>query len=69
MGSYCEKEIMPKSYMDSYRYAEFEGKKNKRPNGYKDYLTKYYGYYMKLPPKHKQVAPHDSTIIWRDKNL
>ena len=65
MGSYQEKEIMPKSYMDSYVDVEFEGEKYKAPNGYKEYLKKHYGNYMKLPPKDKQIAVHDNTIIWR----
>lgn len=64
-GLYAEKEIMPKSYIDSYILADFENYKFKIPVGYEEYLTKHYGDYMKLPPKEKQISNHENIAYWR----
>ncbi len=66
MGSYQEKEIMPKKYMDEYIEVEFEGDLYKAPKGYDEYLTKHYGDYMKLPPVEKRVANHDNKIYIKE---
>ena len=36
------------------------------PKKYHDLLTKFYGDYMPLPPKEKQVGNHDYEAYWRE---
>lgn len=64
-GRYYEKEIMPTTYMEGYELADFEDDKYKIPVGYKDYLTKHYGDYMKLPPEEKRVKEHSNIAYWK----
>lgn len=64
-GKYAEKEVMPATYMSDYRMLEFEGEEYCVPIGYKDYLIKHYGDYMKLPPKEQQVKSHHNVAYWR----
>lgn len=47
-----------KRVFDSFIDVEFEGKKYKAPVGYDEWLTDFYGDYMQLPPKEKQVSHH-----------
>lgn len=49
----CEKDIF-----DSFTTAEFEGRYYRAPGGYDRWLRAFYGDYMKLPPKEKQVSHH-----------
>lgn len=65
-GSYIRKEIMPKDYISDSIEVEFEGNNYLAPIGYKDYLTKHYGDYMKLPPEEKRVSNHNNDCYWKD---
>lgn len=47
-----------KTIFDSFVKMTFEGKKYNVPVGYDEWLTDFYGDYMKLPPKEKQVSHH-----------
>ena len=47
-----------KKVFDSFIDVEFEGKMYKAPAGYDEWLTDFYGDYMQLPPKDKQVSHH-----------
>ena len=44
---------------------EFEGQLFNVPNKYDEWLTKFYGDYMKLPPKEKQNAHHNSKCYYK----
>ena len=45
--------------------ADFEGHKFPIPIGYDEYLTDYYGDYMKLPPIEKRKTHHDFIAYWK----
>ena len=47
-----------KSIFDSYINVTFENKEYPAPIGYDLWLKAFYGDYMKLPPKEKQVSQH-----------
>ena len=47
-----------KKIFSSFVDVDFEGKKYKAPVGYDEWLTDFYGDYMQLPPKEKQVTHH-----------
>ncbi len=64
-GRYLEVEIMPKEYISDSILVDFEDMKFTIPVGYDEYLRKHYGDYMKLPPKEKQVAEHETVAYWR----
>lgn len=64
-GKYAEKEIMPRSFIENYELADFEGEKYKIPKGYDEYLTKHYGNYMELPPEEKRITEHNNLAYWR----
>lgn len=55
-----------KSNFETTVELEFEGKKYPAPVGYDRYLTDYYGDYMKLPPKEKQVKTHHFKAYAKD---
>lgn len=50
---YCNKGVF-----DDFVLLWFEGKKYPAPIGYDEWLRSFYGDYMKLPPKEKQVSHH-----------
>ncbi|MCR4874150.1 MAG: LicD family protein [Clostridia bacterium] len=54
-----ERRIYPKEAYDEVVYLDFEDMKLPAPAGYDMVLTKFYGDYMTLPPKEKQVLTHD----------
>ena len=56
----CSKDVF-KSFVD----LEFEGKKYKAPIGYEEWLKAFYGDYMKLPPKEKQVSHHRFVAYYK----
>ncbi len=47
-----------KKIFSSFVDVDFEGKKYNAPVGYDEWLTDFYGDYMQLPPKEKQVTHH-----------
>lgn len=58
------RKIIPKKYLDSYCYVDFEGKKFPAPSNYSDILNMLYGEnYMKIPPIEKQKSVHGAVII------
>ena len=56
---------MSKEYISDSILVDFEDMKFTIPVGYDEYLRKHYGDYMKLPPKEKQVAEHETVAYWR----
>lgn len=52
------KVVADKSIFDSFTQVTFEKKKYPAPTKYDEWLTLFYGNYMKLPPKEKQVSHH-----------
>ncbi len=64
-GTYAEKEIMPSSYISTSTLLKFEGSEYTAPVGYKEYLVKHYGDYMKLPPKEQRKCTHGNIAFWR----
>jgi len=59
---YPEKEHNPKTDFDHYILMPFCDTHFYVMNGYDNILRRYYGDYMQLPPKHKQVPPQQSYI-------
>ena len=57
-SQYRKKEIMPRKIYDGYVKLEFENRHYRAASGYKEYLTRIFGDYMKLPPKEKQITTH-----------
>ena len=57
----CEKELF-----QDFIELEFEGKMYPAPIGYKEWLTSFYGDYMKLPPKENQVSHHRFEAYYKD---
>lgn len=55
------KERNPKKLYEKTVYLDFEGMKLPAPIGYKRYLQKLYGDYMKLPPEDKRISEHSFT--------
>lgn len=55
----------PKSIFNSFIKLKFEGKKYPVPIGYKEWLTAFYGDYMKLPPKEKQISHHKFVAYYK----
>lgn len=53
-----EKQTCDKKVFNSFVKVDFEGKKYPAPVGYDEWLRSFYGDYMKLPPKEKQVSHH-----------
>ena len=58
----CKKEIF-----STFVKLEFEGKMYSVPAGYKEWLTAYYGNFMKLPPKEKRVTHHQFVAYYKNK--
>ncbi len=58
-GCYGEREVHSKSIFEDYITLEFEGEGLKVISSYDTYLKQHYGNYMQLPPKDKQVSPHN----------
>ena len=59
----CDKKIF-----DSFVELTFEKKKYPAPIGYNEWLTAFYGDYMKLPPKEKQVSEHVFKAYYKGEN-
>ena len=64
-GSYKDKEVFPKAYLEEYINLPFEGMEVRAMARYHDYLTHYYGDYMILPPKEEQVSHHGFTAYYK----
>lgn len=57
-GCYLFKEILKKEYFEDIIEHKFENHNFYIPKKYDELLRNYYGNYMKLPPKEKQVSNH-----------
>lgn len=55
---YFNQDTFPKDWFGEGVKGTFEGLEVNLPTKYRDYLTRIYGDYMKLPPKEKQVGKH-----------
>ncbi len=65
-GVYRLKEVVPREYLDEIVKLEFEGHMFDVMKDYDSYLRHYYGDYMQLPPKEKQVAHHEFETYWKE---
>ena len=57
--------ICDKSVFDSFVDVEFENNKYRAPVSYDLWLKMFYGDYMKLPPKEKQVSHHSFVAYYK----
>ena len=57
-----------KKVFSSFILVTFENKKYPAPIGYKDWLKAFYGDYMKLPPKEKQISNHKFVAYYKGEN-
>ncbi len=53
------KVLMEKDFVESFVKQPFEGKMYNIPMYYDEWLKRFYGDYMKLPPKEERVGKHD----------
>ena len=56
--------IMEKKYFEKLVLVEFEGRYFYAPKCYHEYLTTYYGDYMKLPPIEQRCSHHFYKAYW-----
>lgn len=54
--------VYPKSDLSGYTELEFEDIKIGAFEGYKNFLSSFFGDYMKLPPKDLRVSKHDGIV-------
>lgn len=66
VGTYGIKEIMESDLYLKAVPLEFEGRIFNAPVGYINILSNFYGDFMKLPPKEKQVTHHSFNAYWID---
>lgn len=64
--TYGTKEIVLSSYFDQYGQVDFEGHSLMCVKDYDGFLKSYFGDYMKLPPKEKQVTHHEFKVYYRE---
>lgn len=65
-GSFLEKTIMKKEdYLDLIE-VEFEGNRFTTVRCYDQYLRRFYGDYMQLPPEEKRITHHTFCAYWED---
>ena len=57
-----------KKIFASFVPVTFENRKYPAPVGYKEWLKAFYGDYMKLPPKEKQVSLHKFKAYYKGEN-
>lgn len=58
--------VCKRSMYDSAVYLPFEDRTIPVPSGYDDILKLYYGDYMKLPPREKQIGIKQMTVFIKD---
>jgi len=63
LGSWFEKEIMPRDFFGTPTLYRFREKSFYGPEKYDDYLKRLYGEYMKLPPVEKRISHHSFSYI------
>ena len=57
--------ICDKHIFDSFTEVTFEKRKYPAPKGYDAWLKSFYGDYMKLPPKEKQISNHQFKAYYK----
>lgn len=57
--------LFKKEWFSDYKIVKFEDTDVKIPVGWHEFLTAYYGDYMKLPPENERVANHDYKLFKR----
>ena len=62
-GPYYMKKKYPKRAFETAVWKEFENEKMPIPVGYDEYLKIAFGDYLKMPPKEKQKAHHDTVFL------
>ena len=67
VGNFTSKSVIVcnKKIFDSFIELEFEGKKYPAPIGYDEWLKAFYGNYMELPPKEKQISNHKFVSYYK----
>lgn len=65
-GIYGEHEIMESSWYENYEYHTFENTSFRIPSGYDKILSQFYGDYLQLLPKEKQVSHHVYSAWWKE---
>lgn len=60
--------VLKSSWFTKTKFAYFEGRKVRIPNGAEEYLTSIWGDYMQLPPEKDRVPKHDDTVFFEDLN-
>ena len=60
------KEIMPRSYTDSFVEMQFEDCCFPVPIAYDAYLRGIYGNYMEVPQNDKQITHHSFNAWWKE---
>lgn len=68
-GSYKYKEYVPKKWFGKGTKARFENLEVVIPEHYDEMLKHFYGNYMELPPKDKQVSHHFVSYYNLNKRL
>ena len=58
VGTFGKQALLEAVNFDGVEMMPFEGVQMPMPKGYKNYLTAYYGDYMKLPEENQRVARH-----------
>lgn len=59
LSRYWEKDIMPRNIYDGETEMKFENTAFAAPTGYREYLDRIFGDYMKLPPESEQKPHHN----------
>lgn len=65
LSKYWERDIMPTSVYDGKIEMPFEDTTLIAPTGYKEYLERIFGDFMKLPPEKEQYVTHNYKIYER----
>lgn len=58
-----ERELMPKTWVKSYKYVPFESYKIRLMDEFDKYLTQLHGNYMELPPEEKRIPHHSHYYL------
>lgn len=68
VGNFSQLEYVvgDKKIFDSFIELPFENKKYPAPIGYDEWLKAFYGDYMQLPPKEKQISNHVFKAYYKD---
>lgn len=62
-GSYGEREVFPKSWLEGVVKMPFEGLSVNLFGGYDKYLHQLYGDYMQMPPIEKRISHHNKAYF------